>query len=580
MRCLGALTVAATLLAVVPAGAEPPRLETEAALAKALTEEAERLGRNAKWSKQMATELRRGAGIWKQAIRGKGKRARWVFDDLIAAWDERTALFEAAAQRYRTQALSPRTDAMVGTLPAPTMPADPAPPFKEEGADGVASGIRQKLRTLLYLEHKGLVRLLALTRGDASARMPPPEAFERFRPLRGDAFSTAIVANLFPKRVVEIDTLRSNLLTDADLRGFFDRAPRIIEALRRLGGSKVQIEAREVGPLKFADAIRGRDGGYSTLFRGRSVWTFGDTVLQKAGVDGERWRSSTWCETTDRDARDGLAPITEPLDLHGAPREFLPFTDDELAFNKEHNREELGKRRRRWALWPGPIVVNPRTGEALVFYGKLKCGAGQWDFKLVGHSLAKWTKPDAPIARPVVDSRAQEPTLLFGADDPLLGQGAFVDNGWIYAYGVKTQQLAWPCILARVRFELAFRKDAWEYWGQDGWTGDAKAAVRIMEAAPQMSVHWNGFLKRYVAFYSNPLRNSIAMRTAPKPQGPWSKERFVHNGEPPVGEDRWNYCGIAHAELQREGGKVEYVTYYRTTGFLQGEIRLVEVRFR
>jgi hypothetical protein len=352
------------------------------------------------------------------------------------------------------------------------------------------------------------------------------------------------------------------------------------EAEPRAVPEPVVVQTREVGPLRFVPAIRGRDGGYSAAFGGASVWTFGDTVLETASEDGGRWRSSTWCATPDLDASDGLSGLDEPLDKAGAPGEFLPFTEEETAFNREHNREELGEKRQRYALWPGPIVVDPATGGALVFYGKLLCGAGAWDFTLVGHSLARWPRPDAARERPLVAPGSAEPTLLFSKDEILLGQGAFAEDGWVYAYGVQSRGLSWPCVLARVRFADALEKGRWEYWaGEEGWSRDPANAREIMQAAPQMSVHRNAFLGGYVAFYGLPLENGIAMRTAPRPEGPWSEARRVHEGLAPLEKDAWNYCGIGHAELQREGGRLEYLTYYRTTGFLQGEIRLVEVRF-
>ena len=73
--------------------------------------------------------------------------------------------------------------------------------------------------------------------------------------------------------------------------------------------------------------------------------------------------------------------------------------------------------------------------------------------------------------------------------------------------------------------------------------------------------------------------NTLSLRTAPAPEGPWSVAQRIHEGEAPVGDDAWIYCGLGHAELQQESGRREYLTYYRTTGFLKGELRLVEVRF-
>ncbi|MBI4568599.1 MAG: hypothetical protein HY719_09385 [Planctomycetes bacterium] len=102
------------------------------------------------------------------------------------------------------------------------------------------------------------------------------------------------------------------------------------------------------------------------------------------------------------------------------------------------------KERARWALWPGPVLPSPDGRSALVFYGKLKCGVGAFNFHGVGQSLAVWDAPD----------------------------------------------------------------------------------------------------------------------------------------QTPLNKDEWDYCGLGHAEFMREGGRVEYVTYYRPTEFLKGEMRLVEARLR
>jgi hypothetical protein len=94
-----------------------------------------------------------------------------------------------------------------------------------------------------------------------------------------------------------------------------------------------------------------------------------------------------------------------------------------------------------------------------------------------------------------------------------------------------------------------------------------------------LSVHWNEHLRRYLAVYSTPLINTIEIRTALRPEGPWSASRVVFKGKAPSTET-WDYCGMAHAELARESGRIEYVTYCRETGFLRSEIRLVEMTLR
>jgi len=342
----------------------------------------------------------------------------------------------------------------------------------------------------------------------------------------------------------------------------------------------VDVLVEEIGPLRFVASVRGRDGGYSAGWQGRSVWTFGDTALETEAEDGSRWRTSTWCFTRDLDAGDGLSGLTEPLDARGAPGEFLPFTESERAYNAEHDREELGDARTRRALWPGPVVVAPDGGSALVFYWKLHAGVGAWNFRSLGGSLARWPAPDQPPVRDVVHPGAPEPTLLFPDGDANVGQGALVVGTWLYAYGVTTRGLSWPCILARVPFDRALERDAWRFLGRGGrWVEDHRAAATIMQAAPQLSVHWNAHLGRYLAIYGEPLGNALLLRTAPAPEGPWSAPSRFHTGVAPVGDDVWNYCGLGHAELSGQGGRVEYATYYRQTGFLQGEIRLLRLRF-
>jgi hypothetical protein len=340
------------------------------------------------------------------------------------------------------------------------------------------------------------------------------------------------------------------------------------------------LRVRDLGPLKFPRIINGRDGGYSTRFAGRSVWVFGDSILNSRAADGSRWRSSTWCWTRDFDPHNGLG-FHEPVDQRGAPSEFLPFTSEESAYNDAHNRETLpDEQRSRWALWPGPIVVGSGTGKAYVFYSKVFSRVGPWAFKSVGRSIAVWEELDRPPVRPQVRPAAAEPTLLFPEDEVPLGAGALVVADWLYAYACRQEGLAFACVLGRAKFAEALTRNAWQFFAGDGkWSSDTRAAVTVLRAAPMLSVHWNEHLSRYLAVYSTPLINTIEIRTALRPEGPWSASRVVVKGKTPLTKT-WDYCGMAHAELAHESGRIEYVTYCRETGFLRSELRLVEMTFR
>ena len=339
---------------------------------------------------------------------------------------------------------------------------------------------------------------------------------------------------------------------------------------------------RELDPVRFPDIIRGRDGGYSARFGGQSVWVFGDTTLESPAADGKTWRSSTWCRSADRYASDGLNCVDDPVDASGAPFEFLPFTAEELQHNQDHFRTDIPEEdQSRWALWPGPVVVDPDSGKALVFYSKIFSRPGAWNFAAIGYSVATWESPDSPVVRPEVAPGASEPTLLFPQGTTSMETGALIHNMYVYVYGCKSAWLSWPNFLGRVKFSEALNREAWEFYqGQDVWSNDWENAATVLDAAPMLTVHWNKYLKKFLAIYSAPLVNTLSFRTSDRPEGPWSDAREFHQGVAPLDSSQWDYSGLAHPEFARENGRIEYVTYFRPTEFLKGEIRLVEVTFK
>lgn len=342
-----------------------------------------------------------------------------------------------------------------------------------------------------------------------------------------------------------------------------------------------EVSSREIGPLKFVDGVRARDGGYGARIGDRMVFVFGDTVTRRPGVDGQSWRSSTWCWTNDFEAADGLENLQDPVDANGVPGEFLPFTEEERAYNEAHRgdkcKEDCGA---RWALWPGPVVPAPDGKGALVLYGKIHARPGEWDFYGVGSSIAVWEDFAKPPRRPVVQPGKPEPALLFQKDESVEMSGALTAGGTLYVFSCNTKGLECPCTLARVPYAGALERGKWRFWaGKGEWTGEPGKAMVVMNGAPMISVHWNRYLKKYLAIYSTPLVNTISIRTAERMEGPWSDAKVVHQGLPPARKENWDYCGLAHPELAKDGGRVEFVTYYRPGELFDGDIRLVELTF-
>jgi hypothetical protein len=56
----------------------------------------------------------------------------------------------------------------------------------------------------------------------------------------------------------------------------------------------VVVSAKEDGIVPRTKAILGRDGGPSGLAFGRSVWTYGDTVLEMPDEGGSNWHTNSF----------------------------------------------------------------------------------------------------------------------------------------------------------------------------------------------------------------------------------------------------------------------------------------------
>jgi hypothetical protein len=336
---------------------------------------------------------------------------------------------------------------------------------------------------------------------------------------------------------------------------------------------------RDLGPVETAASIRGRDGGYSLLRDGQAMFFFGDTILTSPGVDGTSWRNNTCASTADLDAQDGLGGFAERGDALGAPVECFPQTAGEQAFNQAHAgdpclEEPCGA---RYAVWPGSVVEDPERSRALAFYHLIVAEPGDFNFSRVGSSLAVWRDDQEAPERPELAPGAERPTLMFPLSDPAFGSAALVEDGWLYAFACETDWVAKPCRQGRVRLADALDRARWEFWAGDGWSADVGEAVSVMEGNDMLVVAWNRHLARFLAVYNQPMDHRVMLRTALHPEGPWSAPLEAFTCLEPTEGSEWIYDALPHPELAREDGRVQYLTYSRTTGFLQSELRLVEL---
>ena len=343
-------------------------------------------------------------------------------------------------------------------------------------------------------------------------------------------------------------------------------------------------QVKDLGPIPTNPDILGRDGGYSALFQGYSVWIYGDTFIAKADAQDRTLLSDSWSFTTDLNAQTGLSGFQERLDSTGAPTMILPETPAEQAFNQAHNVNNCQAHPcgARWALWPSAIVVNPADNSALIFYMVVSAQPGAFNFQGIGNSVAVWQnfqqQPQRPNLNPPIVP--DHPDLMFAQNEPEFGTAAFVSAGTLYVYGCgfDTNSSDIGCRLGKVDPSSAQNRSAWTFYAGNGnWSSKVSDAVSVFSGGTGgLSVSWNNYLQLYVAVYSQVFSQNVMVRTSPNPEGPWSGESVAFVALTPSSGNV--YDAHAHSEYDVNGGQTIFVSYSRATPApFTSEVRLVAV---
>ena len=310
----------------------------------------------------------------------------------------------------------------------------------------------------------------------------------------------------------------------------------------------------ELGALGHPAVVTARDGGASASVHGKTLWLFGDTLMTLTGADGFSYRSSTaaW--------GDGASlSLTEPLDAAGAPFQLLPYTDDELAYNRAGGPNE------RFALWPGGAIES--GAGALVFFSYLKVHPGALNYEGLGVGVATLS-PGATIA-----SRA--PALLFVPPVPGFAVGAVVADGFVHLYACDpvVGQLDSDCRVARAPADDATTSATWTVWDGATWNADLTAGLPVLHGAPgDLSVSWNAHLGAYLAVHSAIFSDEVVFHTAPRPEGPWTSAQQLFVGARQAGTN--DYAAKEHPELATDGGRGLFVTYAHPLGGFDEDVRV------
>ncbi len=311
---------------------------------------------------------------------------------------------------------------------------------------------------------------------------------------------------------------------------------------------------KDLGTVGKPATVLVRDGGAAMLLGGQLLWIFGDTLVPGDTVV----RSNTAA------LADPRRPLVthEPLDSNGRPYQFVPFTAEEQAYN-----DSTGAPDDRIAIWPTSAINY--QGQGLVFSYKLHVKPGFLNYEFLGIALA--------LVKPGQTRATRLPGLLFTDPEPDF-VNAFVYQGMVYLYG-GNHSADNAYLAARAPLEHATERQAYTFWNGQSWTSDVSQAQPVFTQVPgTVTVSYNSYLGQFLATHSRPLSPDILMYTGPSPVGPWSDPIVAFTGILPP-EGYFDYAGTEHPELAKNGGRTTYVSYFNATGFLTGDLRLVEVNF-
>lgn len=147
------------------------------------------------------------------------------------------------------------------------------------------------------------------------------------------------------------------------------------------------------------------------------------------------------------------------------------------------------------------------------------------------------------------------------------GDAALVVDGVPHVFGChgEPQFLSYNCHLARLQGDDINSSESYEYFiGDGGWGKDIRKEVPVFDSGPHRSaVRFHPGLDRYIMLFAYGFGDTIHMRTATAPQGPWSEPAVVGPCDLPK-DDPEAFCATPalHLELMADWRPDELVVSY------------------
>lgn len=240
----------------------------------------------------------------------------------------------------------------------------------------------------------------------------------------------------------------------------------------------------------------------------------------------------------------------------------LPLRADEAAFNAAHAPSEtLG-------VWEGSSAA-ALAGDSWVFYTRLRVRPGYLNFDGISAGVGL-RAADGTFTR-VNDA-------LFVAPEDAYTAAATTRDGYVSAFGCRVVGvLDAECRVGRAPVSRVSDRRAWTFWDGGAWSPNIARAAVVARGMNGPSMQWNPHVGAYVAAYGAVLGDDLFLRTAPRPEGPWSAPQRVFRGLP-AGDGHNDYNFALRAEMSSADGCTLAITYDHPLSMTAVETRRVDLR--
>ncbi|KAK9240392.1 hypothetical protein V1525DRAFT_395835 [Lipomyces kononenkoae] len=287
-----------------------------------------------------------------------------------------------------------------------------------------------------------------------------------------------------------------------------------------------------------------RDIGCSSVIGGVPFWAFGDTFpLNRNGQMIGLLTSTCALGYVQNPARSRYWYC----DRDGKPPQFIPFTDEESKFNRQH--QSGGQK--RFYLWSFSKIAETSPGEGYIFFNKGRTETQSMNDNVgFGIQIAKVNlSPDRSqlICSRIMNEPFFNDGVHWGSFDTV------VVNDHVYLYGGQGDHI----YCARVLKHRITDRSAYEFWNKDRWTKDERQKSDLFWKLQSGSVFWSQYYQCFIMVGCTMWAdNKIIMRSSPRPEGPWTNDMLLHQLDKP--QSGINYCVNGHdwAFPESNGGQL------------------------